>query len=261
MAFEYNHNLQNGQNLIHYVGFKNKPLSEALKKYMAAEGIAVSTELPQLEVNPGYLTFKGDTKAELKIYPVKNGLDITYHQKKIHFSTSLSMDEAQKLIKDLLGTSQKTSLLNFIVSPVHAEEGILSTAGILVSGVAANVGMAALYGVAAVGEFFSDIAKEIKALPDSLAREKIIAACQDITEGKKVKDAEKLRVRLEKLKSDDQCVPEWEEFMYHSCKWYENHDRCLASASNAVANDKRDPKKSTNEGTATSNKAVKAINK
>lgn len=235
VADEYNGNILDVATLIQYVSYKDKAKGESLKNYFNKNGISPTATVSELVAKKDYLIFKNDIDAEFKMKPLSTGgVEITYKNKKEIFKTSMTLEETQQLFQRLAKLSNTTSLIEYFISSARAE-GIMDGISIAASGVYASLSMGALYATA----FVSDSFNEIKAIPrerrEKKLREKVIAACNEIRNGNKVKDASKLRVDLEKLKSEDNCVPYWDSRMYHSCGWYEDKLSCLSTGAPEIS--------------------------
>ncbi len=259
IAAEYNANIQTSENLIYYIGRTNTAQAETLKKFLKESNVSSSDQVPKLIAHENYLTFAGDAQSAFKIIPSKEGgFDITYKKKKVYFKSTLTIDETKLLIKNL-SSNDKISFSNFFISEAYADGG-LEAAGMTWSAFTSTVELVALYGTAYVVDTAKGIASIPKKRSEQKLREEVMDSCDEIIDGKKVKDATKLRLKLEKLKSEDECVEGWPASMYHSCKWYEYHLKCLAQGSPEISDSKRESKRPVDK-TPVESKPNKTLNK
>lgn len=241
---EFNHNLLTPNTAIQYIGHKKPEQAELLKKYLKENSIEGSTKFPTLIESNGVLYLSSDVKKELAIKPSENGgVEVHYKNKKVDIKTTMTIQEAYKELKKF-ATKDKTSYLDLVIPTAHADGGILEVGGMLIGGTAIAVGAVVLYSTAAVVDTVNSIPKGINEYFNGRLRNQAFEACSEIKSGKVVKSADKIRVKLEKLKKDDPCVEGWDSRMWHSCAWYDQHLACLASGDGGINDSKREAKES-----------------
>lgn len=252
---EFNQNIITASTAVQYIGHRKPEHIEGLKKYLNDNSIELSARLPSLVENNGVLYLSTDLKKEFVIRPSENGgVDVHYKNKKISIRTTMTIQEAYDELKKFT-VKDKTSYIDLILPTAQADSGLLEAGGMLISGAAVAAGAVVLYSTAAVVDTVNSIPKGINEYFNKKLRNQAFESCNEIKSGKIVKNAEKTRVKLEKLKKEDPCVEHWDIIMWHSCAWYDHHIACLANADSTINNTKRDVKDSDDSGEQTARPA------
>lgn len=240
IANMYNYNIYTAESLVNFVSKSNKGDAAVLSKHLANKKTLPSTKFPQLMIKNDYLVFKEASGPEIRFMPMENGsLKAIYQQNTTEINISMPLGELGTAFENLLAPQLiKQSRLDVIFSNAYAGD-IKEAAGILFSSFAidfASLGKGLTY---AAEEVEISIRKKIRNYKQDKIVNDSIEACNDLTDGKKVKDTDKLIAKLENLKAEISCVTYWPKELSGSCAYYDEKIACLSMNLNQVNNSQR----------------------